>query len=265
MKKILSLAIIFCIFTSFFGCYDVNDDYSSFGSVTTATSTATTTQGPKLPPPEVKPYSVKEVNGQWYLIIDDMEYYYDYATYYDGPQEINHAVAWRSMEQIKNHFFEGGMDAVYLTLIANYFPKDNIGIKIFNPHELYDAIVPELPGYKVLNLLWDPSTNIFEWQILDSALNFELCFRHIPPEIYNKYFESMRNMYNSSNYEYKVLQKKSKTIEVFSKGDKWSFWGNDNGQYFYVAFDSTPDWCSEEVQTLVTDEWIMGFGLKKCE
>jgi hypothetical protein len=156
------------------------------------------------------------------------------------------------------------MDARTLTMLANYYPKDSNGIKlVFNPYELYDFIMPESIRDEKHHLLWHQfyDENVLEETFRQDDLDLTIIVRYIQPECYDEYFKKEEVLH----YEHYVLQNEAKTIHVFRNDSSCFFLGNVNGHGFQVLLWFDQDVSIEERQNIVTDEWIMEFGLKKCE
>ena len=135
IKSIVAILVLLSMSICCFGCGEKVQTKSET-SKPSETSRETRRDYNKNPPSEK--YTVEEINGQHYIFIEDVEYYenvdtdWHFCSFFDSVQDfVGKITAGKPLGH-----------SAYID-IAKHFEKDDIGVKICDPNNLYVPILPD--------------------------------------------------------------------------------------------------------------------------
>ena len=133
--KILNIILSLLLVSSMLGC--------DFDTIETKNSDTNTNNHSELfNGDNIMDYKIQEIDGEYYIVFDDI------SRYIEEPlppgmfvEPITH-LSFENVEEMQNTILTGKFAHADKTIIANYFSKDDNGVIIPNPYNVYLPVFP---------------------------------------------------------------------------------------------------------------------------
>ena len=278
-KIILSLFLIFSIALTLFGC-DTVEVKETESDIEISN---------RIKYDKVKDYKIQEIDGEYYVVFDDISRYIEDPL--SSGMFINPItyLTFENVEEMQNAIPNGKLTHTDKAIIANYFFKDDKGVIISDPYDVYLPVFPDETIVKCYDTVTLVSRGYyFDAKFLDNDDAY-IVFTCLTKKHYNTNLEYAKN---DIQKKYKVWEKEFDEIigekEVvnldnrkiiqytLSNEDKTMFviekqkfvdstikdygaeiFCESNGAYFNVYIGN--------MDKVLDPEWLFGFDVEKIE
>lgn len=240
MKKIICALLAISLITFFVSCNNVKDNADH-----TKNSDNTNNHESKTDPPNNKA-SLYEVDGNYYIDIENLEYYESLS-----PPSIL-SVVTTSYEPFKEQLLNGSVDEYHLKTIAHTFPRDENGIQIFDPYNVY---IPVIPQGLALSAFYCRGRHYgYFFEVLDSDMNITFVGIGIysEEELEKEYELSLKD---SSDEMWRTLENDKKSCRIKENGGSISMFVTEGELYYLVQLSAN--------NADIDDEWLLSFSIEK--